>query len=190
MRLKLLLVAASLLLSFSVLARGYDPDRLADEILFSAERLNEVMDQLKYDHRAKVGAKQEIERMRGLLTDLEMVLFRPAPVPPPHPPRPQPVPPVPSISATCSLEVGGNFFTPDTKVHCTVYGAGAAGYEVRVIGDYRDSIEFQGQLNPGATTQTFVSQEKRVGGYGVTYIVNILTTTGHRVPVAQMGKPR
>jgi len=157
-------------------------NRFADEVFINAERLRDVVRDVDYSREARLLAARTINDIRRNLDQLESYLSRGGDRP--HP-RPRPVP---IVSATCNLEVGGNFFVPDTKVHCTVYGGGVAGYEIRVISEYGDSVEFQGQLDPRQSPQTFVTEEKRVGGRSVTYVVNMLTQDGFRVQVATLGK--
>jgi len=115
----------------------------------------------------------------------------PGPNPDPYPypgpnPGPYPYPDYDNISASCRLDIDGNFFTPDTNVECTVYGRNAAGYEVRVLSRLGDSVAFHGRLDPRLHTQYFSTIERRVGGVLVKYQVYIITTYGQRIHVATL----
>lgn len=87
-----------------------------------------------------------------------------------------------ALSASCNLDVGGNFFTPWTKVECTVSGKKAVSYEVEVNG----RVRFSGPLNPNLLSQSFKTKKEEVGGHGPTYQVFIRTKNGQRKLVATL----
>ena len=85
-----------------------------------------------------------------------------------------------AISGSCSFNVGGNFFSPDTHIKCSIYGIGAVAYEVNVKGRSRDKITFKGKLNPALTSQDFTTADEQVGGKMVTYEIFVFNQTGNK----------
>ena len=166
---------------------------LSERIVSQSQKLQRSVYDMRYgsswDHRI---AREDATELRRMVERMLMQLdgegprppMPPTPPTPPTPPYP-PMPPRPThtISASCEYDIGGNFFNPETKVECTVYGRGAAGYEVEVVSKYNRTIEFRGTLEPQQTTQQFKTDEEKVGGSGVTYNVYILTREGAKILV-------
>jgi len=96
----------------------------------------------------------------------------------PYPGRPPVVrPPVPQpLSASCVLDVGGNWLRPQSKIECNIFGRGANAYEITVNG----RTTWNGMLNSRSNRQVFETDKKRVGGHSVSYEVFVLDTFGRR----------
>ncbi|OFZ51969.1 MAG: hypothetical protein A2381_01545 [Bdellovibrionales bacterium RIFOXYB1_FULL_37_110] len=156
---------------------------MANRLVRTAERVQMTVEDLEYGHGSSMEVRRSIDELKVVLNRLERNLGAgPGPGPGPI----NPFPDFDRISASCRLDIDGNFFNPDTSVECTVYGRNAAGYEVRVISQFGNRVEFQGRLNPGMQTQSFATIERKVGGSGVRYQVFILTTNGGRFLVATL----
>jgi len=152
---------------------------MANRLVRTAERVQMTVEDLEYGHGSEMEVRRSINELKEITNRLERRIgggFNPNPNPFPND----------RISASCRLDIDGNFFNPDTQVECTVYGRNAAGYEVRVISQFGDRVEFQGRLNPGAQTQSFETIERQVGGTTVRYQVFIMTTNGRRFLVANL----
>ena len=172
---------------------------MTNNLVGAAEKVQTAAEGLANGPDSKTDVQKSINELKEVLNQLEKGIEeeinrygdrRPYPGPRPYP-RPNPEPyPYPdyydNISASCRLDIGGNFFTPDTNVECTVYGRNAAGYEIRVISRLGDRVMFHGRLNPRLRTQYFTTNERKVGGVLVKYEVYILTTRGQRIHVATL----
>lgn len=78
------------------------------------------------------------------------------------------------LSATCQLDVGGNFFTPKSQVDCEVNGKGAVSYEIRVNG----SAKWTGPLDPRSKSQLISTNKKKVGGHAFSYVLILKDKSG------------
>jgi hypothetical protein len=91
-------------------------------------------------------------------------------------PRPNPGPQYP-VNASCTVDIGGNFFFPKTNVKCNIHGQGVKGYEITVNGN----TTWIGNLNPRQRTQGFTTDKKKVGGHSVQYQVWLILRSGQKV---------
>lgn len=162
-----------MLLSLSAMSYA-DLGRMSRRVVQQADRLQDAVDDYQYGTGTALDVERVITRMESTLQRMRSELNNPPY--PPYPPVPAP------ITASCSLDVGGNFFTPWSKIECSVFGLGAVSYEVEV----RGRVRFQGQLNPGQAQQSFITKKEKVGGHGAGYSVFVRTTRGLRILVSTL----
>jgi hypothetical protein len=91
-------------------------------------------------------------------------------------PRPGPGPQSP-VNASCTVDIGGNFFFPKTYLKCNIHGQGVKGYEITVNGH----TSWIGNLSPRQRTQSFTTDKKKVGGHSVRYQVWLILKNGRKV---------
>lgn len=144
--------------------------QLSKILVRQAQEINRSLNQPQF-------LPQKIHQLRSTLLELESTFFynnaglspTTAVISPPG-----------TISGSCSLNVGGNFFSPDTHITCSIYGIGAVAYEVNVKERSRDKIAFKGKLNPALASQDFTTTDEQVGGKMVTYEIFVFNQTGNR----------
>lgn len=89
------------------------------------------------------------------------------------------------ITATCSVNTGGNLIEPKTNIECTIFGKGAVGYS-GVIRGKSNSVNVHGTLSPGQTS--FATDKVKVG-YGAGFVMYLVNGKGQQTLVAQQ-EPR
>lgn len=152
------------------------PNELADQLVRQARDIRAMIE----DHQDSRDLTRNIQNLRGTLLELEEeVLHREKnDLRERHERREEPA--GGTFSGSCSLDVGGNLFKPDTVLNCSVYGNGAVAYEVKVVTRGKESVPFKGELNPRMANQEFKTPKKRVGGNNVTYEVAVFGRNGQR----------
>jgi len=98
--------------------------------------------------------------------------------------------PVPqsAIRGNCRLKQSGNFFKPDAKVTCDIYGTGAVSYEIIRNDDRRrPSVVWAERLNPRLNEQRIETNEvDDISGPKIVFEVFVLDMRGRRILIDTM----
>ena len=170
----LIVLGLSLLITSSHARLGHLTNQIVQKAYSLQQAVNNYQHGSGYGRHGKRQVQREIRDMQDLLSRLERQIghgggHNPPPI---HSP----------ITASCGLDVGGNFLRPKSKISCSIYGRGAVSYEIQV----GHSIEWQGSLRPHKNSQSFSTDKKRVGGHGVSYFVYVRTQRGQRILVSTL----